>query len=365
MDVDVVLNAEKQARARDRKQETVKVAQKSIKAAQRIKQITQRNAAVKSEKLAVAMTRADINRPTCPLAFGQSDADRAADLLMLDNAKYDAASALIAYWQRAGNDQCPELAKLDNNTATMQDVETIRQHILSEKFTTEDQMRIIADWYHATRATNLSVDRHLYACGCCGVRDLTSQYTSINLRHELDQLHEAEVAELQERNPMADAPKRQKCKDQADATCAALELTGPEQDKYLALNDGQRKLSSVYACGDDHDGIRYYWVQPELVQMGDTVAKDDDTVSRYFERERSAIRVCTTCLDALAKHERPVASCAPLTDVFEERIEFGSWERTAAAFPECTPLTLVEKYLIAYVQAGPAPRMRHTHSVRS
>ena len=354
MDVDVVLNADRIARSKKVERKTIKVARDAThKRAVR--------ATKAADDRALAMTRADINRPTCPLASGQSEADRAADLLMLDNAKFDAASALLAFWQRAGNDQCPEVAKLDNHTATMQDVETIRQHILSEKFTTEDQMRIIVDWYHSTKATNLSVDRPLFACGCCGIRDLTSQYTLINLRHELDQVHEAEVADLQARNPLADAPKRKRCKDLADATCAALELTGPEQEKYLALNEAQRKLSSVYACRDDRDDIRYYWVQPELVHSGATVAEDDDTVSNHFERDRSAIRVCTSCVEALAKHERPTESCAPLTDVFDERIEFGSWERTAAAFPECTPLTLVEKYLIAYVHHTPAPMATRRH----
>jgi hypothetical protein len=305
LDVDVVLNADRRAHYDARKQAPDKVRKQPATKAQRADQKRTFRATRAAEDLALAMTRADINRPTCPLASGQTEAERAADMLMLDNAKYDAASALLAFWQRAGNDQCPEVAKLDNHTATPQDVETIRQHILSEQLTADDQMRIIVDWYNSTRATNLSVNRSLYACGCCGGRDLTSQYTLINLRHQLDQVHEAEVAHLLATTPLADAPKRKNCKDQADATCAALELTAAEQGKYHALNDAQRKLTSVYACRDDREGIRYYWVLPELVQSGDTVPADDDTVSTHFDRDRMATRVCSACLDELAKQRSP------------------------------------------------------------
>jgi hypothetical protein len=267
---------------------------------------------------------------------------------MLEQASYNATCALLAFHERTGLDRHHALlSKVEHGTASLDDIEQLRLHILSEKFTAEDQMRLVMDWYQSQHASNLSVDRPLFACGCCGMRDLQSAYALINVRNETDQLYEALAMEHQQEHPMDKALKRANCTPLVDATCSALELSALERDTYLACSPGKRHLMSVFVMEQDDDEARYFWLQPELVQRQVEVAADDESVSNDFDKKQPCVRVCEACLPALAQHKRPKWSAAPLTDIFEQRIEFGQWARIAAAYPECTPLTLVEKYLIA------------------
>ena len=216
--------------------------------------------------------------------------------------------------------------------------------IKSLALTEEDQQRICQQWATAKNAKNLSVNRTLYACAVCGIRDLSASYTLHNLRTEPDEEYDAEV-EAHDPMSVEDPPKRPKRADPADATCAALELSPTEQQAYMA-HPG-KKLFSVFECQDDMLTPRYYWLKPELVVAAGTIdgAHDDDR-SQYFDVNRCSVNVCSDCLDDLKHDKRAKYGAGPLDGApITDRIEFGDWGRFLAAFG-CKPLSLCEKLLV-------------------
>ena len=284
------------------------------------------------------------NRADCPLAHGQTADQRALDEAMLAQAQHNPHSAQLAFWERTGLDLYPLLDKVEENTATEQDIAALEQQIKSLVLTEEEKKRICQQWATAKNAKNLSVNRTLYACGVCGIRDLSASYTLHNLRTEPDELHDALVA-AHDPLSMEDPPQRPKRDNPADATCAALELSPREQLEYLA-HPG-KKLFSVFECHDDMDTPRYYWLKPELVVSADTIDEGhDDNRSKYFDPLRCRVHVCSDCLADLKHDKRPKYGSGPLDGApITDRIEFGDWGRFLSAFG-CKPLSLCEKLLV-------------------
>jgi len=332
------LNAKKQA-ARLEQQSTTRQGQRQSDAQRKAARQEQRQAAA-----AGVDAVANPNRADCPLAHGQTADQRALDEAMLAQSQHNEHSAQIAFWERTGLDLFPLLDKVEEGTATEQDIQALEQQIKSLALTQEDQMRICQQWATAKTAKNLSVNRTLYACGVCGIRDLSASYTLHNLRTEPDELFDAQVAAI---DPMSmdETPKRPKRAHPADATCAALELSPRERQAYMA-HPG-KKLFSVFECHDDMDTPRYYWLKPELVVAANTIdgAHDDDR-SEFFDVHRCSVNVCSDCLGDLKLDKRPKYGAGPVDDApITDRIEFGDWGRFVAAFG-CKPLSLCEKLLV-------------------
>ena len=282
-------------------------------------------------------------RADCPLAHGQTAEQRAMDETMLAQAQQNEDSAQLAFWERTGLDQYPLLDKVEEGTATEQDIAALEQQIKSLALTEEDQIRICQQWATAKNAKNLSVNRTLYACGVCGIRDLSASYSLHNLRTQPDELYDAQI-ETHDPMSLEDPPNRPKRADRADATCAALELSPQEQQAYMA-HPG-KKLFSVFECHDDMDKTRYYWLKPEFVVAAGTQVDHDDDRSEHFEVDRCSVNVCSNCLDDLKNDKRPKHSAGPLDGApISDRIEFGDWGRFLSAFG-CKPLSLCEKLLV-------------------
>jgi len=205
------LNAKKQA-ARLEQQSTTRQGQRQSDAQRKAARQEQRQAAA-----AGVDAVANPNRADCPLAHGQTADQRALDEAMLAQSQHNEHSAQIAFWERTGLDLFPLLDKVEEGTATEQDIQALEQQIKSLALTQEDQMRICQQWATAKTAKNLSVNRTLYACGVCGIRDLSASYTLHNLRTEPDELFDAQVAAI---DPMSmdETPKRPKRAHPADAT---------------------------------------------------------------------------------------------------------------------------------------------------
>ena len=90
----------------------------------------------------------------------------------LSNADHCIKAIALKLYQRVGI--CPEkyrlLDKLDFGPLSPDEVEQLRQAILSEALTPADLKRILAEWHSGTNG--LSVQRKLFACGTCGIRTI-------------------------------------------------------------------------------------------------------------------------------------------------------------------------------------------------